>query len=148
MTNKVKVLLEREPGYDTSKPSYESEFAAGFDFESGANYVINPGETVIVPTGWRLGIPEGYEVQIRPRSGMSAKTKIRIANAPGTIDSDYTGHVQIILDNTHPDKPFVVKKGARIAQGVLCPVARAEFSMVEKIPETKRGDKGFGSTGV
>jgi dUTP pyrophosphatase len=145
--NKVIVKISREPGFNVNIPEYKTEEASGFDLESAEHVIIQPGETATVSTGWRFDVPRGYEIQIRPRSGMSATTKVRIANSPGTIDSDFRGHVKIILDNNHTDKPFVIKKGARIAQGVLAPIARAEFILDDNLSKTGRGEGGFGSTG-
>jgi dUTP pyrophosphatase len=129
-------------------PQYQSAGAAGFDFHSVIEIVIMPGETEIIPTGLAFQIPEGQEIQVRPRSGMSAKTKIRVANSPGTIDSDFQGEVKIILDNTGVT-PYTVRVGDRIAQGVLANVSRAIFDVVGEFDiVTERGEKGFGSSGV
>lgn len=127
-------------------PKYQSKGAAGFDLHSISEIVVFPGETVIVKTGLAFAIPEGYELQVRPRSGMSFKTKIRVANSPGTVDSDYRGDVGIIIDNIGSDE-FKVRMHDRIAQGVICPVNQVSFKEVKDLNETERGDQGYGSSG-
>jgi dUTP pyrophosphatase len=107
---------------------------------------IPPGGRARVSTGFALAVPEGLELQVRPRSGLAAKAGVTVLNAPGTIDSDYRGEVQVILAN-HGDVPFVVRRGDRIAQAVLCPVLRAEPVEVDSLDDTDRGAGGFGSTG-
>lgn len=128
-------------------PVYQTTGAAGFDFHSAEEAVIMPGETALIGTGLAFRISEGYEMQVRPRSGLSAKTKIRVSNSPGTIDCDYLGEVKIILDNTGTT-PFRVEIGDRIAQGIMAPVYRAEFEASEELGETERSKNGFGHTGV
>lgn len=128
-------------------PIYQSSGAAGFDFHATNSVLIMPGETQLVETGLAFAIPEGLELQVRPRSGISAKTGIRVANAPGTVDADYRGEVKIILTNTG-NLPYTVNVGDRVAQGVICPVYQAEFEYVPELDETSRGSGGFGSTGV
>jgi dUTP pyrophosphatase len=128
-------------------PKYQTEGAAGFDFHSTDNIVIMPGDTALVGTGLAFGIPNGFEIQVRPRSGLSAKTGLRVANAPGTVDMDFLGEVKIILTNTS-HIPQHIRKGDRVAQGVLCPVYQAVFEMVEDLGSTERGSGAFGSTGV
>lgn len=127
-------------------PVYQTSGAAGFDFHAAEARVIMPGDTALIGTGLAFRISEGYEIQVRPRSGLSAKTGIRVANAPGTVDEDFTGEVKIILDNTGTT-PFMVEIGDRIAQGVMAPVYRAEFEETEELGQTERGSKGFGSSG-
>lgn len=131
-------------------PSYGSDGAAGFDLASIEEVTILPGHTVLVRTGLAFEVPEGYELEIRPRSGLSAKSKIRLSNSPGTIDSDYRGEVMFILDNimTKFPNPETVTKGQRLGQGILRKVDRVKFVEVEELSVTKRGEKGFGSTGV
>lgn len=125
-------------------PKYAHKGDSGFDLASTEQVTIIPGETKLISTGLSFQIPEGYEMQIRPRSGMSAKTKLRICNSPGTIDSNYTGEVKIIAENTG-HRPIFIEKGDRIAQGVICPVYEAVF--VEKeLKDTVRGTNGFGSS--
>ena len=110
------------------------------------NISIDPGKTAIIPTGLALSVPKGFEVQIRPRSGLAAKKKISVLNTPGTIDSDYRGEIKVILIN-QGQETFKVEKGLRIAQMVVCPVVQAQIKEVEDLSETKRGKGGFGSTG-
>ena len=105
------------------------------------------GKTAIVPTGLFFEIPNGYEIQIRPRSGLAAKNGVTVLNTPGTIDSDYRGEIKIILINLG-DEDFVINSGDRIAQMIVAPVTQADFSIVENLSETERGTGGFGSTGV
>lgn len=143
---------------DAVIPKYQTEGAAGFDFHAVEDVEIYPGETALVKTGLAFEIPAGFEIQVRPRSGNSLKTRIRIANSPGTIDSDYRGEVGIIVDNlTKGSMPVLrglekagvveIKKGDRIAQGVLVPVFTAFFvEKEEELNETQRGSGGFGST--
>lgn len=126
-------------------PQYQSEGAAGFDFHSISDVKIPPKATVLVKTGLAMAIPSGYEIQVRPRSGMSLKTKIRISNAPGTVDCDFRGEVGIIVDNIG-DETITIQVGDRIAQGVLNEVPQAQFIEVKELDETKRGEGGFGST--
>lgn len=136
---------------DAVIPQYASEGASGFDLVAVEDVEVWPGETVKVRTGLAFEIPEGYELQIRPRSGISTKTKIRIPNSPGTVDADYRGEVLVLIENTTDETTnalFQIRKGDRIAQGVIVPVVRAEFEEVEELSETKRGSGGFGSTGV
>ena len=124
------------------------------DVASPVSMSIELGETVLIPLGFAVAIPEGWELQGRPRSGLSLKTKLRLPNAPGTIDSDYRGEVGVIVENTDTDPNFgflspgfTINRGDRIAQLVLCPVARAELVEVDELPDTQRGTGGFGSTG-
>ena len=133
---------------DAVIPKYATPGAAGFDLVAVEDVFIAPRETKLVPTGIAVEIPWGYEMQIRPRSGFSLKTPLRIANAPGTVDSDFRGEVKIIATNTSENKGFYIKKGDRIAQGVIAPVMRAIFEEVDELSETDRGLGGFGSTGV
>lgn len=129
-------------------PQYQSKGASGFDFHSTEDICIMPGETVMVSTGLAFEIPSGKEIQVRPRSGLSAKTKIRVSNSPGTIDCDYLGEVKILLDNIGL-MPYTVRVGDRIAQGVVADVIQTTFEEVEDFDiVTERGDKGFGSSGV
>ena len=132
-------------------PSYATDGAAGMDIpaavDEDAPLTIAPGERAAVPTGLALAIPEGYEIQIRPRSGLALRHGLTVANAPGTIDSDYRGEVKAILINLGTSD-FVISRGMRIAQMVIAPVTRATLERVESLPETGRGDGGFGSTGT
>ena len=135
---------------DVKMPIYGTKGAACFDLYSYADVAVYPGYTIILPTGLIFEIPEGYELQIRPRSGVTINTPIRIANSPGTIDSDYRGEVGIIVSNfSNGDHrvPYLIKKGDRIAQGIITPVIRATFQEVEELSQTERNNGGFGSTG-
>jgi dUTP pyrophosphatase len=127
-------------------PHYATSGASGFDFVALKSIHIYPLETILFETGLIFEIPPGLEIQIRPRSGLSKKTPIRIANTPGTIDSDYRGEVGILLNNIG-DWPVLISAGDKIAQGVVCPVRKALFNITEHLSETKRGSSGFGSTG-
>lgn len=158
---------------DVELPKYEREFDAGFDLMAAEDVVIKPGETKVIPTGLAFEIPPGYEMQVRPRSGMTRDTKLRVAL--GTIDSGYRGEVGVIVDNaslieyasmprfnagilagdndfsiTKPVKYDVIKisKGERIAQGVIAPVETAHFVEADELSDSERGNRGFGSTGV
>jgi dUTP pyrophosphatase len=131
---------------DAKLPTYSSAEASGADVYSVASYTINPGENMLIDTGLDCVIPSGYEIQVRPRSGMALKNKITVLNTPGTIDSDYTGRIGINLIN-FSSEPYIVEKGARIAQLVVAPVIQANFSWTDKSRNTERGSKGFGSTG-
>ena len=111
------------------------------------NIIINPGDKALISTGFSLSIPQGYEVQIRPRSGLAAKRGITVLNTPGTIDSDYRGEIKIILINLSKDK-FVIRNGDRIAQMVVCPVEQVSVEEVKELSGTDRGGGGFGSTGT
>jgi dUTP pyrophosphatase len=128
-------------------PQYQTTGAAGFDFHSDEDILIMPGESAIVGTGLAFEIPVGKEIQVRPRSGMSAKTKIRVSNAPGTIDSDFRGEVKVLLDNIGV-YPYTVKIGDRIAQGVVADVIQVTMEEVYTLEDTTRGTSGIGSTGV
>lgn len=139
---KVDIIVEDEK----LLPFYASAGAAGVDIRSNQDAVIQPGEIVIIKTGIRMKIEEGYELQLRSRSGMTAKSKVTVANSPGTIDSDYTGEIGLIMRNESKE-PFVVNKYDRLAQGVFSEVIRADFNLTTSLEKTDRGDGGFGSTG-
>ena len=130
-------------------PFYATSGSAGFDLHAIDTMTVPAGGTVKVRTGLAFEIPEGYELQIRPRSGMSAKTKVRISNSPGTLDSDFRGEVLIIVDNISQNQAdsYRIQEGDRIAQAVLQKVEQADFELVEELTETQRGSGGFGSTG-
>ena len=128
-------------------PQYKTCGAAGADLCLEKPLTIACGKTAIVPTGLFFEIPNGYEIQIRPRSGLAAKNGVTVLNTPGTIDSDYRGEIKIILINLG-DEDFVINSGDRIAQMIVAPVTQADFSIVENLSETERGTGGFGSTGV
>ncbi|OGN62541.1 MAG: deoxyuridine 5'-triphosphate nucleotidohydrolase [Chlamydiae bacterium RIFCSPHIGHO2_12_FULL_49_11] len=129
-------------------PSYGSSGAAGADVRALVEEPVSilSGETALIPTGLFFEIPDGYEIQVRPRSGIALKHGVTVLNAPGTIDSDYRGELKIVLIN-HGSRPFVVENGMRIAQIVLAPVMQIEFKEVETLGISERGDGGFGHTG-
>lgn len=130
-------------------PSYATAGAAGMDLLAAvhAPLTIAPGDRVLVPTGLTIALPAGYELQVRPRSGLALKHGIVLPNSPGTVDEDYRGELQVIVMNAGT-APFTVERGMRIAQAVVAPVARATWREVEALPETARGQGGFGSTGT
>ena len=143
----TKILIKRL-SKEISLPKYETAGSSGMDLAANitGNISIDPGKTAIIPTGLALSVPKGFEVQIRPRSGLAAKKKISVLNTPGTIDSDYRGEIKVILIN-QGQETFKVEKGLRIAQMVVCPVVQAQIKEVEDLNETGRGKGGFGSTG-
>ena len=130
-------------------PKYETPGSSGMDIAAhiANNIIINPGEKSLVSTGFSIAIPKGYEVQIRPRSGLAAKKNITVLNTPGTIDSDYRGEIKVILINLGKEK-FIIENGERIAQMVVCPVIQANLEEVKELSDTHRGSGGFGSTGT
>jgi dUTP pyrophosphatase len=131
-------------------PAYETAGAAGMDLRAAVPenqpLTLRPGARTLVPTGLSIAVPEGYEAQVRPRSGLALKKGVTCLNTPGTIDSDYRGEVSVILANLG-EEDFVVRRGDRIAQMVICPVIQARWDEVEDLEETHRGAGGFGSTG-
>ncbi|MCM1320780.1 MAG: dUTP diphosphatase [Bacteroides sp.] len=130
-------------------PEYKTKGAAGADLCAAVSepLPVQPGEIAVVPTGIFLEIPEGFEAQIRSRSGLAAKYGIACLNAPGTIDSDYRGEIKVILIN-HGKEPFMIRNGDRIAQIIIAPVVQAKFLLSDALKKTERGDGGFGSTGI
>jgi dUTP pyrophosphatase len=134
-------------GADLPLPAYATDGAAGMDVVSAEELTLAPGARYAVATGFAMAIPHGYEVQVRPRSGLALKHGITCLNTPGTIDSDYRGEVKVILANLGSE-PFEIKRGDRIAQLVPAPVQRAILTEVDSLDETARGGGGFGSTGV
>lgn len=143
----VRVRISRLPhGNGLPLPAYATPGAAGMDVVSAEDVDLAPGARHAVATGFRVAIPDGYEIQVRPRSGLAFKHGITVPNTPGTIDSDYRGELKVLLINHGPD-PFAVRRGERIAQLVLAPVTSAAFDEVEELCETERGHGGFGSTG-
>ena len=142
----VKILVKK---FDKNikLPTYKTSGSSGMDLVAYTKnkITINPGKTAMIPTGIAVAIPKNYEIQIRPRSGLAAKKNISVLNTPGTIDADYRGEIKIILIN-FSKKLFVVKSGDRIAQMILCPIAKGKFKEVETLPKTIRGEGGFGST--
>ena len=144
----IEIKLHRLPhGHDLPLPKYASEDAAGLDIASAEELVLEPGARHAVATGFALEIPRGYEVQVRPRSGLAFRNGITCLNTPGTIDSDYRGEVQVLLANLG-DEPFAIARGERIAQLVVQRVERAELVATNSISTTARGAGGFGSTGT
>jgi dUTP pyrophosphatase len=139
-------LLRLPHGADLPLPAYATDGAAGMDVVSAEDLILAPGARHAVATGFSMAIPQGYEVQVRPRSGLALKHGITCLNAPGTIDSDYRGEVKVILANLGSD-PFPIKRGDRIAQLVPAPVQHAVLREVTRLDETQRGSDGFGSTG-
>ena len=132
---------------DLPLPSYETSGSAGMDVRAAEEMVLAPGQRGLVGTGLAFAIPEGYEIQVRPRSGLALKKGIAIPNSPGTIDSDYRGELKVILIN-HGEENFTIERGDRIAQIVVAPVQRGVLVEVADLDETQRGAGGFGSTGV
>ena len=130
-------------------PKYETNGSSGMDLSANIDkqIKIEPGKTSIVPTGISVSIPKNFEIQIRSRSGLAAKSQISVLNSPGTIDADYRGELKVILINLG-NKTFVVEKGTRIAQMVLCPIVKVKFKEVDNLDNTDRGAGGFGSTGI
>lgn len=151
MTNRsspdIEIRLKRLPhGEGLPLPSYATEGAAGLDVVAAENVTLVPGSRHAVATGFAVAIPAGYEIQVRPRSGLALKHGVTCLNTPGTIDEDYRGEVKVILANLGAE-PFEVKRGERIAQLVPAPVQRAAFTQVVELDDTERGSGGFGSTG-
>lgn len=149
MTVRVRVRRVGGRGAPLPLPAYQTPGSAGLDLlaDLPEPLEVPPGGRVRVPTGLCLAIPEGYEGQVRPRSGLAARHGIVLPNAPGTIDSDYRGEVQVLLMNLG-EAPFVIERGMRIAQLVVAPVARVRLVEVEVLPESERGAGGFGHTGL
>lgn len=151
LSEHIKVRISRvgQSADDLPLPSYATEGSAGMDLTAAveADVILQPSETVLIPTAISIELPEGYEAQVRPRSGLAIKHQIGILNSPGTIDSDYRGEVKIIMTN-FGKQPFVVRRGDRIAQMVVQRYARVEWVEVENLEETARGGGGFGHTGV
>ena len=147
----IKVLKLDHFDEELTLPSYETKDAAGADIRAclvdKGEFVLEPGQRALIPTGLAFAIEPGYEVQVRPRSGLSLKTNLLVVNSPGTIDADYRGEVKIILGNFGTTN-HVIKHGERIAQIVLAPIVQAKFEVVDELSDTERGSGGFGSTGV
>lgn len=143
----VRVLIARSGrAKDFPLPEYATPASAGVDLRASEARVIPPGGRALVPTGLRIALPEGYEAQVRPRSGLPLKHGVTLPNSPGTIDADYRGEIGVILMNLGQE-PFVVEPGDRIAQMVVAPVVRVAWSEAEALDATERGEGGFGSTG-
>tara|TARA_R110000824_G_scaffold118960_14_gene272056 strand:- start:173007 stop:173474 length:468 start_codon:yes stop_codon:yes gene_type:complete len=152
MRSDISIAVQRLPhGADLPLPRYETEGAAGMDLVAAIAadepLVLAVGARVLVPTGLAMALPQGFEAQVRPRSGLAAKNGITVLNSPGTIDSDYRGEVKVILVNLGSEA-FTITRGTRIAQMVIAPVTRGLFAEVANLDETTRGTGGFGSTGT
>jgi dUTP pyrophosphatase len=146
----VSVALKRLPeGEGLPLPAYMTEHAAGADLCAAVHeeLMLLPGARALVPTGFAIALPDGYEAQIRPRSGLALKYGVTCLNSPGTIDADYRGPVCVVLANLGAE-PFVVRRGDRIAQMIVAPVSHADFAIVDELPDSARAAGGFGSTGV
>ena len=151
MCTDVEVLIRRLPHAEgLPLPAYETAGAAGMDLRAAlpedAPVALEPGERRLIPTGFAIAVPQGYEAQVRPRSGLALKQGITCLNSPGTVDSDYRGEVGVILIN-HGQAPFVIRRGERIAQMLIAPVTRGVWREVDSLDDTARGAGGFGSTG-
>lgn len=146
---KVKMKVKKWNHFKGELPKYETTFASGFDIRAQLNQSIEllPGQSCMVPTGLSFEIPVGYEIQVRPRSGLAAKKGITVLNTPGTVDADYRGEVKVILINLGTET-FVINDQERIAQMILCPVVQAQMELADELSDTLRGAGGFGSTGV
>jgi dUTP diphosphatase len=141
--------IDPDKSGDLSLPHYHSELAAGMDVGAAheGTYNLEPGEIHMFPTGLQVAIPPGYEIQVRPRSGLAVKYGITVINSPGTIDADYRGEIRVALINLGKTA-YMVKRGDRIAQLILAPVVQAQLELVNELEETARGTGGFGHTGV
>ncbi len=153
MSRTFEVKVRKLPHFDPSfeLPFYATADAAGADVRASLPHkdsvTVLPGQRVLIPTGLSFEIPAGHEIQVRPRSGLSLKSPLLVVNAPGTIDADYRGEVQIIVGN-FGNEPYLIEHGLRLAQLVFAPVWQARYSVVESLSDTARGSGGFGSTGV
>ncbi len=150
MRGSIKIPIVKLPGAaDLPLPRYASRHAAGMDLHAAidADITIAPLERALVPTGIAIAIPEGYEGQVRPRSGLAASYGVTMLNSPGTIDADYRGEIAVVVVNLG-SKPFTIKRGDRVAQLVVAPVCRVDWQPAERLEETPRGAGGFGHTGV
>ncbi len=143
-------FLYLEHGRGLPHPVYETPASAGMDLRAAVPedqpLTLAHGEKALVPTGFAMALPVGYEAQVRPRSGLAVKHGVSVLNTPGTIDADYRGEVKVILVN-FGSEPFTVERGMRIAQMIIAPITVGHFNVVESLPETERGEGGFGSTG-
>ncbi|WP_170005097.1 dUTP diphosphatase [Pseudopontixanthobacter vadosimaris] len=147
MPEPVRIDIVRLPGgEDLPLPAYATAGAAGMDVVSAEDIVLAAGQRHAVGTGLRMAIPQGFEIQVRPRSGLALRYGITVPNSPGTIDSDYRGELKIIMIN-HGDANFTIRRGDRIAQLVIAPVTQALWHAVANLDGTERGERGFGSTG-
>ena len=144
---KVEIEVLKQENKTITIPEYKTKYSSGVDLKSTDNYEIFPNEVQLIKTGLKLAIPEGFEGQVRTRSGLALKNQIIVLNSPGTIDSDYRGEIGVILINLSK-KLFKIEKGDRIAQLIIAPVIQGNFKFVNQLSKTKRGSGGFGSTGV
>jgi dUTP pyrophosphatase len=150
MTKRLKIKIMQLPhGKGVPLPKYMSHAASGMDLYAAveADVTLKPGERKLIPTGFKMALPKGYEAQVRPRSGLAIKNGISVLNTPGTIDEDYRGEVGVILIN-HSNEDFIVKRCDRIAQMVINKVDQADIEIVDSLDETHRSSGGFGHTGV
>lgn len=147
--NKVDVAVTRLHSEDLPLPKYMSDKAAGMDLYAAVDELVTVpvGDIMAISTGIAIALPDGFEAQIRPRSGLALKKGITMTNSPGTIDADYRGEIKVILHNLGKE-PFLIERGDRIAQMVIAPVVQAEWNVVDDLEETVRGSGGFGHTGV
>jgi dUTP pyrophosphatase len=148
--SKVRVEIKRLAGNDDLPlPTYQTDHAAGMDLCAAvsADVILTPGARAVIPTGFAIALPPGFEAQVRPRSGLAAKNGVTVLNSPGTIDADYRGEVGVILVN-HGREPFTISRGARIAQMIVAPVSTVVWHETDALSDTARGAGGFGSTGV
>lgn len=146
----IKVYFQREPGSENLPlPAYQTADSAGMDIVAANEETIElkPGERRLIPAGFKMALPKGYEAQIRPRSGLAYKNGLTMLNSPGTIDADYRGEVKVLAIN-HGKETFKINRGERIAQMVIAPVLKVSTHEVDELPETARSEGGFGSTGV
>jgi dUTP pyrophosphatase len=151
MSAPVKVEIQQLPhGKGLALPAYQSAHAAGLDLLAAvpedAPMTLKPGKHAMIPTGLTIALPQGFEAQVRPRSGLAAKHGVTVLNSPGTVDADYRGEINVLLIN-HGDQPFPIKRGERIAQMVIAPVTQVELVPAASLSATDRGSGGFGSTG-
>lgn len=149
MKDQVRVLIKRVPGNeDIQLPTQMTIESAGFDLQAAIveDYQLFPGKRVLIPTGLMLGLPQGYEAQVRPRSGLALKHGITLVNSPGTIDADYRGEIKVIVIN-HGEEPYTIKRGDRIAQLVIQKLPSIQWVEVDELSPTSRGSGGFGHTG-
>lgn len=144
--SKVEIQVQKlQP--DVKMPAYAHHGDAGVDLYSAINHTLQPGERVLIPTGLKMAIPEGYEGQVRPKSGLALKHGLTVLNTPGTVDAPYRGEVGVILINLDPKTPYEIKKGEKVAQMVFAKVKHAEFLETAELTATTRGEGGYGSTG-
>jgi dUTP pyrophosphatase len=144
----TEITIHRLPhGEGLALPAYESEHAAGMDLRAAEDALLAPGGRALIATGFAIALPEGFEAQVRPRSGLAAKYGVTLLNTPGTIDADYRGEIKVILIN-HGDTAFAVRRGDRIAQMIVAPVVKARLTETAKLSDSGRGSGGFGSTGT